>query len=407
MTQYLIRPLDTQFHRTGLPFDAAQDVEASSQFPPSPRTVYGAIRAWVFSDKNIPFNGLPQSGDPVFTTLGNDKQYGTLAVKGPVMCRLSKVTLAAFLPMPADLVKLKNHRELRLLRPDLEAKPGWDLAVSLYPVGTGSTEVVEANKNRFLNPNYLKEYLAGSLGPENRYNNVTVEQGDVFRRELRVGIAREGATRTAKKGFLYRAPHHRLVHEQSDAEHVLWVEMDGHNGLLPEAGVIRLGGEGRPARISIMLPDPKTWYSEPSAVRNARDTVLKSGRFKLYLITPGVFGVEHKHCVALPDAVDPGSLSLDLEQAGGKRVTAQLVGACVAKPIYLGGWDIRSRREKPHQACVPAGSVYFFCFHDWASIDQEAAVAQVFRLFHGNTAIQKGDGNASKEGFGFTLVGGW
>ncbi|MBF0529347.1 MAG: type III-B CRISPR module-associated protein Cmr3, partial [Deltaproteobacteria bacterium] len=40
-----IRPLDTQFHRGGLPFDAGEDTEADSFFPPFPRTLYGAFRA--------------------------------------------------------------------------------------------------------------------------------------------------------------------------------------------------------------------------------------------------------------------------------------------------------------------------------------------------------------------------
>ncbi|GFP43398.1 hypothetical protein HKBW3C_02528, partial [Candidatus Hakubella thermalkaliphila] len=53
-----IRPLDTQFHRSGLPFDAGQDTEVTGLFPPWPRTVYGALRAKGFHKAAVSLDSL-------------------------------------------------------------------------------------------------------------------------------------------------------------------------------------------------------------------------------------------------------------------------------------------------------------------------------------------------------------
>lgn len=409
MTQYLLRPLDTQFHRSGLPFDAAQDVETESIFPPNPRTVYGALRAWGFSHNSVFLSGSgPNPGEgPIKSVLGDKEGFGSLRMKGPVLCRIRKngdgsEALLPLLAPPADLVREKYNRPVRvhLLRPDLACRPGWNLPDWVSPVRTAAAgrNLLESINDRWflIKPGSLEAYLTGNIDNRRFHQNETIAASDVFQREWHLGIARSRGTKSVVPGYLYLAGHFRMVDKFFDEDHALWIEVGGDEELLPKEGVLRLGGEARPAGIAEHRGDTSSWYGSAELRKAVTACIAASGRFKLLLVTPGAFGGKSL-CKALPDAVDLGGAA-----------SATLVGFCLPRPVLVGGWDIAGGREKRVQTCAPAGSVYFFQCDSWDNMtgqEKEITAGAWFDAFHGTSKAQAGD--AAKEGFGLTLVGGW
>lgn len=415
MTQYLLRPLDTQFHRTGLPFDAAQDVETESLFPPSPRTVYGALRAWGFihCDETLGGEGPTPSDQEIKDVFGDKSSPGSLRLKGPVIFRVEqnldgRETFIPLLPPPLDLVKDKESGSVCLLRPDPNERPLWNLPNWLAPVQTGfDKNVLESLDHRLFMgwPDNMVAYLTGNIDEERFYQNAVIDTDDAFRREWHLGISRSRQTKSVVPGYLYLAGHFRMVEEFFDSEHVLWIETNDDIGLLPKKGVLRLGGESRQAAIARLESDTP-WYGSVELKHAVIDVLAESGRFKLVLISPAAFGRDAGECTSLPDAIDRATQRLCLECGDAGQSYADLVGVCLPRPNPIGGWDIARRREKSMQACVPAGSVYFFQFSDWDKVsDKNAIAAKLVETFHGTTALQSGV--AAKEGFGLSLVGGW
>jgi CRISPR-associated protein Cmr3 len=94
--------------------------------------------------------------------------------------------------------------------------------------------------------------------------------------------------------------------------------------VLPEQGVIRLGGEGRQVHL-LALPNPIPW---PRATP-------KEGRKLFVLTTPAVFAGGWK-----PRALTP-------------------LAAAVPAPMAVSGWDMARGGPKPTRFAVPAGAVYF------------------------------------------------
>lgn len=65
MIHLFIRPVDTQFHRSGLPFDAGEDTEADSIFPPFPEhstARFGPRECFEPEDASISANSLQAMG---------------------------------------------------------------------------------------------------------------------------------------------------------------------------------------------------------------------------------------------------------------------------------------------------------------------------------------------------------
>ena len=413
MSVYLIEPMDTQFYRSTLPFDAGSDGHTETLNFPWPRTLYGAVRAIGFAHRGVQLGDNAPSPTQS-TDWGDFQQTGNAMIKGPVLFQKRGATSDILLPMPADLVLDKDEQQtIFRCTPDESNKLLEFSDCTGYP-GLCRMKISDSTKKKcksgegafFLwNANIpkgpaLKEYLTHSLC--GNWSNKLIKFDDVYTPEHRIGIKRSRSNHVSEEGFLFSAKHYRLKAIPIEKTLGFWFQMVSTNGsfpALPHDRFIKLGGENRMMSIN-QVPDGDRLDSSWTSVFKT-DVIQKiaenEGRFKLYLITPGIFEKGKSH---------PFILNSDkiVHQANGR--TARLFGISLNRHVLIGGWDIVNGRPKPLDAAVPAGSVYFFKDEAWPenSAERQKAAEMWFDHFNFNSLCMT---ELAKEGFGLTLIGGW
>ncbi|GFP27359.1 type III-B CRISPR module-associated protein Cmr3 [Candidatus Hakubella thermalkaliphila] len=399
-----IRPLDTQFYRDGRPFEAGIEAEALSTFPPYPRTIYGALRACILSHHLSHVWGTNWTDKGLKTVVGTPStpsSLGSLTIRGPMVARDltgDGTNIQIFYPAPRDLAKSKDTDTYILVSPRMDQAPLTkisDLTYSgLYPCGSETTLRLEESE-RLLSHDYLVPYLTGQPPQLPKIHNPI----HIYQMEPRIGIGLSRLRRTIEIGLLYAVPYVRMQ-DESQAQGGLVVEVAGDDGLLPESGFLRLGGDSRPAEYK------KVGNIDWDPVLNAvRAKIMETGRFKAYLITPSIFNKGW-----FPDFLSVQTNGL-IGNLPGTTLKVQLLGACVGRAIPIGGFDLVAGHPKPIQKAVPAGSVYFFKFQDWRAWDgatRRGNVDQLLdNLFYQSLTDRTNPQRSWKEGFGLNLIGGW
>jgi len=325
-------PLDSLFFRESKPFNAGEGGFLDSQFPPPAQTLSGAIRGaigeantdWNWSDKKAVAELLGTVDDPT-----------PLSFAGPYLLkngqRLYPVPLNFLYREWIDEKTNENRNEWVRLVPSGSAfktdmgdcflpeppkkKPPEKSPEGAKPVEEGWLDA--ANMQQILNGNLPTSYIPSK---------------DIFIRESRAGIGRDNRKGVVNIGQLYFTRHLRLREG-----YALGMAVGGATP--PAGGMVRLGGEGRLARIA--AGTALTKLAVPTADGQAKGLILT-------LLTHGDFGGQPE-----PDWSNEPAL---------KNVHSSLirVTACVGKPAREGGWDYASRRPKALKSLVPAGSCYFF-----------------------------------------------
>jgi len=417
MSIYLLEPLDTQFHRTTLPFDAGTDGFAETNPFPWPRTVYGAIRAEGLSTDGISLSeGSPSPADP--GVWGTWDHHGSALIKGPFLYRKTPDFSEILLPMPADLVVEKSPQNwIYPCVPDegAELKDASDCkefpGLCFIEVrGERSGFKVESRGDAFLlrsgalpKGSILSRYLTQTFASDTKASSVLLPADRIVLPEPRVGIGRSGSTHAAREGLLFSAHHHRLNSIPGKEEIGLWVHLEDENGSslgLSQRRVLRLGGEGR--TVFYRIPEgcenlDKTWTTgfRQAVVEKLIET---GGRLKLYLVTPGIFD----------GCVHPFQCRSDGIFFERNTQKARLVGAAVRRALPIGGWDIRKRKPKPLETAVPAGSVFFLKDTAWPeTLDKQRQRAEFWFDSLNFHSLSSHSQDLRKEGFGIALVGGW
>lgn len=411
MSIYLLEPLDTQFYRSTLPFDAGIDGYATTEPLPWPRTIYGALRAVGFSQAVISLaitnkKELPNHYATQHPIWGSDKGC---VIKGPFIFRRNAQQDQILLPMPADLVAEKSReqflrhcipQENRFLKSCSDfCDPNNSLGV-MKVLGVRPRIKVESQEDYFLPSGLgLKGYLTQGLGNNIRLNILPFRE-QLLVVEQRVGIKRGHQSHIADEGMLYAAPHRRMQSQPGEQDIGFWVKIEVPNGVtlnLPENGVLWLGGESRPAtyrRLQPREPLQEDWATDSR--QEVINIIKQHGRFKFYLITPGLFeGRSHPF-------QDTGA-GIFISNNGYK---ARLVGAALYKPRLIGGWDIQKGFPKPLERGVAAGGVYFFRLEDFPA-EESKRREQAEAVFDAWNFKSLCSGSCEKEGFGIVLVGGW
>jgi len=408
MSVYLVEPMDTQFYRSTLPFDAGADGHTETLKFPWPRTLYGAIRAIGFTG-----SGVQMGEDPVQSTNWGDWNHtGNAILKGPVLFQKRGAYSDILLPMPADLVVDKEQQEIIFrCTPDESTQlqnfsdcttyPGLCRMIISDPTdqkcmsGEGIFFLSNAN---IPNSTVLRDYLIHELHGDWEFNLTKFE--DVYVSENRIGIKRS-ENHVSEEGYLFSARHYRLKSKPPETLG-FWFQMvsdDGSPLALPNDRFIKLGGENRMMSIT-QVPDrdslDSNWTNsfKTDVIQKIADS---EGRFKLYLITPGIF--ENGRC-------HPFALNSDKIVHQANERTAQLVGMSLNHHVLVGGWNIVKGHPKALDAAVPAGSVYFFRDLTWPeSSEERLKTAELwFNYFNFNSLCTT---ELAKEGFGITLIGGW
>lgn len=370
--------VDTLFFRDGTPFLMADGSQAGavSFFPPTIHTLQGAIRYVLATGQGW------REGMPFPPELGGPHDLGPLRLQGPFL-RYREQWLV---PVPAPLLLAKpaasrqdtvDGAEVVRLAPG-DPVPDSDLGAVRLPQpvrrlpGTRVTDM----SGYWLTMVGLGRFLDGGVpAPVD-----LVAAHEMWRPEPRVGIQRELGTRRVVDGHLYAATHVRPAPDVAIAVAVSGVPVAWH-----PTGVqaIRLGGEGRAARLTVSTGAPPL----PScpALQPGGDGLI---RYTLTLLTPARMGGEHG---AVADEARQSTEQLLREGPGSP---GRLVAVCGDRPALVGGWDMQHRRPRPLAPVVPAGTTWFF----------EADPGQVedIRALHGQ---QLGDWRAY--GYGQAVVGRW
>ena len=414
MSIYLVEPMDTQFYRSTLPFDAGEDGHTQTLTFPWPRTLYGAIRTLGFANCSDVTMGKNPSLPKGSKHWGDWDHTGDAILKGPILFQKRRNVSDILLPMPADLVLDKDAQQTMFrCTPDEKHKLETFSDCTDYPglcgmkISDQTSEKCKSGEGVFflLNANIpggltLQKYLIHDLYGE--IGTKLLKCDEIYTVENRIGIKRSGVTHVSEEGFLFSARHYRLKSIPSENTLGYWFQMisgDGSSPALPEDRFLKLGGENRVMTIT-QVKDGDIYDSKWTS--NFKDAVIdkitnNEGRFKLYLITPGIFEKERCH----PFELNRNKIVC---QANGR--TAQLIGMSINHHVLVGGWDIVKECPKALDAAVPAGSVYFFKDDAWPEDREQQKKAAELWFDHFNfKSICTGE--PAKEGFGITLTGGW
>jgi CRISPR-associated protein Cmr3 len=330
MTEYrFIEPLDVLYLRGNKLFgDAGSYGEAL--MPPWPSLAAGALRSRMLADHGVDLAAfaqarqrLPGLSDALYACLGTPVQPGDFRVSlFTLACRENSQVQLCF-PLPADVVvtekSLDNATYLRPTTPHPSLQSSYTLS---QPPLLRAAGPAKPQGNLWLNTAGLRAWLSGEkLGKDH-----LLRGGELWQFDHRLGIALNGAQRTVAKGMLYTtqtvALNRRDGRNQGQDVGFL-VGVDGANGLLPEKGLLRFGGDGRGAALQTV--SPKNLLPAPDWRR-----IEQECRFRLVLATPGLFADGWR----LPD------LDADNRWQGPDGCMARLVAAAVNRADTVSGWDL-------------------------------------------------------------------
>lgn len=315
-----ITPHDTLSPRGHRQFGDAGSYGAAAM-PPAPSVFAGALRS------------SRLAGDPARLAACERKEAGADALD----FRLTHVSLArrndgrieALYPLPADMVVLEDgaHR--------LEPRPrpaGLHLTEDLPLIAVLRAPQGKPKTGLWLTEGGWREYLAGNLPAANQIKAA----GDLWKSDVRTGLALDSGSRTGAEGALFAVEHVAL------AEGIgFLVGAEGQDAAFAQTGDLRLAGDGRAASWRHIQ-----WTPSPAPLA----AIEKNRRFRIILATPGLFGGGW-----LPPGVDPHKRRLATTD-----FSARLACAAVPRGELVSGWNLLKNEPKPALRAVPAGSVWWF-----------------------------------------------
>jgi CRISPR-associated protein Cmr3 len=361
-----LEPVDVLFFRDARPFGAGSENYAEGVFPPLPSVTAGALRTAAMASYGADFAGRRLEGPAAdawgrpgesefrvrfkgpFVRRGND-----LLFPAPADLEFSEKKVIRWAPLGRDRFHFHSSTALEGLRPLWKSE-----------AGRGTWE--ELHGPIYLTARDMEIFLSGGIPRE------PVSAETLWGTERRFGIGLGGA-RTVREGMLYSL---RVIRLKEQVR--LSVAIEGENASpLRDAGILRLGGEGRMAR----------WSKARGGGWPAG--AIREGRFSWTFVTPAIFR-EGRTTGWKPSRIrreDSGWILDDGE------VRARLIGVRLPPMSPVSGWDIAGKRPKPLRLSVPAGAVYYF----------ELERGDPVQSYNARSVSDVG----AQEGFGIVLVGGW
>jgi CRISPR-associated protein Cmr3 len=340
-----IAPLDALFLR-GNKLYGDPGSHGESLVPPWPSAAAGAVRSQLLARDGVDLRAFGK-GDVQHPSLGTPTVPGPFTITAFTLAQqLADGTLQTLHALPADLVVDEtpsgNYR-IQSLRPQ-------SLGSGLLSSSTFKSLPILAETERrkpviglWLTQRGWQRYLNGQLP---HAGQELVKANELWSIDPRLGIGLSADTRSADDGKLFTA---QAVVFKPGVGFVVSVR----GATLPEQGNLRLGGDGRAARISNTAK-----HQAPQADLQA---IRAEGRCRIVLTTPGLFSRGW-----LPNGFeDTGDGQYWLSLHG---VRARLVCATVPRSETISGWDLARWQPKPALRSAPTGSVYW--------LDQIEATAQ-------------------------------
>ena len=373
---------DTLFFRESRPMEAMG--EAQSVFPPPMRTLAGALRTLIGEHFEVKWHEFNQKkGEhPLTAHIGFGESLGNLRFQGAWLAWGEDDKRERLYPAPLHLMKKDDDlfplelakettwcdlgRYVRLPKlPDGDKYKGGKPLENTWLTQAGLEAVLAYKKPSLEKPSQEKPNIK---------TQVYVAK-DLFEQESRLGIARDNATRSVQQGLLYQTQHIRPKAELS-----IELDVSGLPNNMPSNAIVRLGGEGRTASLSMKQADNTFPQVE-----------INSKKFAIYLLTPlyasPCLDFKREQCAKQKTTLWKGKL---------KGIALTLHGAITGKVQRVGGWDAAANKPRPVKSLVPAGSV-FFC-----SVDNGGDIQSAIDALH-NQHI----GEFTKYGYGHIAVGVW
>lgn len=328
----VLEPVDVLIPRGNRLFGGG--VHGEAQMPPWPSVFAGALASRALADAGRVAE-ITRAPDRAETILAETILAETLGADyGLTVLALARGDEALF-PLPADLIALEG-RQLLPLSPRTfgEQFPGVAMSGKLPAVAVlGAASRRKPLSGQWITAGGLAEHLK-SRAPD---PDCLVPSSCLWDTDPRLGIALDSGSRTAAESQIYTTD---AVALRPGVRFV--AGFAGH--ALPSAGLVRLGGDGRGARI------------EPAGQKLV--TVLEElghpepgwHGFRMILATPGLFPQDW-----LPPGVVTTSRRLAFE-----GLVAELVCASVPRHEVVSGWDLALHAPKPARKVAPAGSCYWF-----------------------------------------------
>lgn len=331
-----IEPLDVLFLRGNKLFGDPGSY-GESLVPPWPSVAAGALRSRLLADDRVHLGAFAR-GDISHPTVGTPTAPGSFAVTAFQLARrFCDGRVETLIAPPADLVISESDGKpvVRHLAPT-------PLAPGLLASSTVPFLPVLAEKQRgkpaggyWLSEAGWKQYLAGQIPAADSL----LKSGQLWAIDHRVGVGLDAETCRAADGKLFSVQAVVMKKtEHGDGFDVGFVATVS-GAALPEAGMLRLGGDGRAAALyAVTAPLPEADYA----------AIARAGRCRVVLSTPGIFADGWR----LPGSSTEGHFRLH-------GVSGRLVCAAVPRAETVSGWDLARHQPKPAQRVAPAGSVYW------------------------------------------------
>jgi len=341
MTEFhFLQPLDVLYLRGNRLF-ADASTPGDAIMPPWPSMAAGALRSELLVTQGVDSgqfaNGV-KLPNQLAQCLGTPANPGTFRLSHFLLAKLEAGKLKEFYwPLPADVTVIadKNgNKAIYALKPQaLHASIQTSAPCRQLPLFQTDKQA-KAEGGLWLNTAGFQSWLNGEkLMPEH-----LVESKTLWKTDARLGIALDTAGRTTIESQLY------TVDAIALDKHIGFLTgISGADGLMPDTGLLRLGGDGRGAehlKIDWTPPQPD-W-----------DVITKTKRFRVALATPGLF----EQGWLLPGI----SGHLDGFIWKTSEFSAHLVTASVSRADTISGWDLAENCPKPALKAVSTGSVYWF-----------------------------------------------
>ncbi|WPP46925.1 type III-B CRISPR module-associated Cmr3 family protein [Pseudomonas sp. AN-1] len=341
-------PFDTWFFRESRPQGSIGSSELGSVFPPPLRTLLGAVRtaigdAW-HARHGTNWRQFAQLAE-LQALIGHADNLGNLRCRGPWLVKGEQ----RLYPAPATLMikdsicfslGLGDPVHCDLGRLHLPAFPervaGLDNLAGAKPLG-----------QCWLTAAGWQAVLAGRAPTPEQI----VPASALFHEEPRLGIGRDNARSAVSHGLLYQTRHLRLLDDVA-----VELQLDGLADAaleplnLPERQVIRLGGEGRQACLSLQRSQADTDLTPPG--------LPDSSPLLLYTLTP-------MPCAAgMPAGIPAGFQAsqrngIDVWEGEIACIGVRILSVACGRPLREGGWDMANHQSRPVQSLLPAGSALF------------------------------------------------
>lgn len=395
--------LDTWFFRESRPMESIGGSELQSGFPPSPRTVAGAIRYLVGQKHEVDWSewNKPSEYPALKKLMGDASSYGDLRFNGPWLVKKTPSGASERLyPAPANLVAARDeqgvHSPVRLV---VGSPRHCDLGqfVRMAEVAPADQAVADKDdlKLKALSSYWITSKTLQSILAGNRCDaDALIPTSSLFESESRLGIARSNITRTVEQGMLYQTKHVR------PAQNILLeVDVKGLSDTDYEtSGVVRLGGEGRGAAYQVESVVGNDDLTENSDLPISGSQADKARGVMLVLLTPFRAPTNPEGYSPLPGFERVEEAGRTVWKGSIENIALSVYCSVQVKAVREGGWDLANNRPREVQSLVPAGSVFY------ASVDNgdiPAAIAAIHQKQLG------GDKDDVALGRGLVAAGVW